>query len=121
MPLVKGPDTYELDESGIIKVWVPQSEDFPGHKLGEVLSAYSEKYGSTFEPYDGSDPNFPFANNEPAKYFWFNGVTMPSKDFERRPVDIHIIRNGKSICPKQDLTFSLLPSDTVEIGVLRAC
>ena len=121
MPLVKAPDTYELDESGMIAIWVQMSEEFPGDKLDEVLSAYCKKYGSTIEPYDGSHPDFPFANNEPDKYFWFNGVTMPGKDFERRPVDIHVIRDGKFICPKQDLTFSLLPSDIVEIEVRYGC
>ena len=121
MPLVKGPDTHKRDESGMIPIWVQMAEEFPGNNLGEVLSSYCEKYGSTFEPYDGSHPDFPFANDEPDKYFWFNGVTMPGKRFDRRPVDIHVIRAGKSICPKQDLTFHLLPSDTVEIEVRYGC
>ena len=121
MPLVRGPDTQKLDGSGIIKVWVQMLEEFQGETLGDVLSAYSDKYGSTFSVYDGSDPDFPIAHDEVAKYFWFNGVTLPGTDFVRRPVDIHVIRDRRHICPKQDLSFRLLPTDVIEIEVRYGC
>ena len=121
MPFVLGPDTYEtLTENGL-KRRNPVKIELSGTTLGDILSAYRAKYGSTFTPYDGSDPNYAFANDEPKKYFWFTGERWHHLQDKTRVIDIHIIRHKKMICPKQDLSFKILADDLVQIDVPVAC
>jgi hypothetical protein len=83
--------------------------------LAEALAAYSHRFGVRFRPYDGSDPLIPFERGEPAKFFFHEGA-----DGSSHLVDIHIQRGTESICPKQDLSIRLKPTDRVDIGRL-AC
>ena len=125
MPSVIGPDTRVRSGVGDIQVWKNVSEEFCGSTLGEVLAAYSAKYGSTLELYDGSHPDHPFANDEPAKYFWYTGKSAVTArggiDQVRYPLDVHILRGDEVICPKQDLSIEIWPDDVIEIGVQRGC
>lgn len=50
---------------------------------------------------------------------WFR-VYAASGSSEYALADIHVRRGDATICPKQDLSFPLLPSDTLTIGEL-AC
>jgi len=130
MPIVNGPDTVKLSAwSGVngIEVWDRAPEAFPGSTLGEVLAAYSAKYGCTFEAYDGSHPDFPFVEGELKKYFWYRGYgksrqSLPESEGEiRYPIDIHINRENEIFCPKQDLSIEVLSDDVVEIDVMYIC
>jgi len=55
-------------------------------------------------------------NPESDKYFIYYGEKTP----EGITVDIHIKRNGISICPKQNLNFTLEENDQIHFG-LPAC
>ncbi|UOD27600.1 hypothetical protein INH39_19015 [Massilia violaceinigra] len=57
------------------------------------------------------------AQPDSPKYFRYHN---PASDPQFYPVDVHILREGMTICPRQDLSFALLPGDKVEAGVL-AC
>jgi hypothetical protein len=83
--------------------------------LAEALAAYGHQYGVRFRAYDGSDPAVPFEDDEPAKYFFYEKA-----DGTSYLVDIHIERGKEEICPRQDLSVWLEPSDRVNIGPL-AC
>jgi hypothetical protein len=74
--------------------------------LGEAVIAAEEYFGIRIAPHD------------PPKWFRLYFPDRPEGNFAL--ADIHIIREGKDICPKQDLSFPLLESDTVYIGAL-AC
>ncbi len=76
-----------------------------GATLGELLQELEHHTGAWVVP-DASPKYF--------RYF----ASRQSTDYEL--VDIHIERNGESICAKQDLNFALLPSDKVVPGPL-AC
>jgi hypothetical protein len=57
--------------------------------------------------------------HDPPKWFRVYGALDQPGDFYRL-VDIHIRRGSELLCPKQDLSYPLLESDTIEIGTL-AC
>ena len=128
MIFIFGPDTplpAEDDEAASGEGVAPRGDPVDAATLGEALDHYAKAYSVTFEPYDGSYPDHPFANAEPDKYFWFDGK-VHSSNFEtaerrRRPVDIHVFRDGQTICPKQDLSFALQPGDEIEVDVIVMC
>jgi hypothetical protein len=75
--------------------------------LGEAVEAAEKHFSVWIVPHD------------PPK--WFRVYGLPGYNEEQYLlVDIHVRRDGQDICPKQDLSFPLLESDTVSIGVL-AC
>jgi hypothetical protein len=37
---------------------------------------------------------------------------------EPQVIDLHVFRGGEEICPKQDLSFALLPDDVIGIALL---
>jgi len=74
--------------------------------LGEAVTAAAEYFGARIVAHD------------PPK--WFRVYDNPDLTEEYKLVDIHVLRNGQQICPKQDLSFPLLERDVVNIGVL-AC
>ncbi|WP_153065957.1 hypothetical protein [Xanthomonas campestris] len=79
--------------------------------LGDTISEYevhfNVKIAPMLEPFDGNPDNY-------GKYFKF--LELDTGHWQA--VDIHIIRDGQEICPKQDLSFSLEPQDVVELGEL---
>jgi hypothetical protein len=77
-----------------------------GSTLGELLASLEQATGDRVIPDNGSE-----------KYFlYFSGRAAGNPML----VDIHILRDGQEICPKQDLSFALLDSDKVVAGPL-AC
>lgn len=72
--------------------------------LGDAVTVAANYFGVRIVPHD------------PPKWFRIYGI--PESRGEYKLVDIHVLRDGKDICPKQDLSFPLLESDVVTIGVL---
>lgn len=104
MPEVKFGPKLEIDiETGRLK-------ELPGVMIdaltvGELFEKYETITGARVMPH------------EPPKYFLY----YPEHGSEKcMLVDVHVVREGESICVKQDLSFSLLPDDKVVLGPL-AC
>ena len=57
-------------------------------------------------------------SHDPPKFFRVHQELEQPESFAL--VDIHLLRNGEEICLKQDLSFVLMDSDIVVMGVL-AC
>src|SRR3954469_18810419 len=74
--------------------------------LGEAISA-AERLA-----------NVRIVAHDPPKWFRVYAPDSDSPDY--RLADIHVSRGDADICPKQDIGYALLPSDTIYIGAL-AC
>ena len=100
------------DGSGFTEV---EGEPVTTHaaSIDEVIRAYEEKYAVSIVPYDGSSEAVPFKQGDEPKYFFYEKSSS-----NRRLVDIHVFRDGREICPKQDLSFELFDGDIIEIGEL---
>jgi hypothetical protein len=73
--------------------------------VGEAIAAAAEYFGVRIVPHD------------PPK--WFRIYGMPGYAADKYAlVDIHVERDAKDICIKQDLGFPLLEPDVVSIGAL---
>lgn len=81
--------------------------------LGEALSKLELARNVKITPYNGSWEAVKFAPGEQAKYFIYE-----KSDGSRTLVDIHILRRGEELCPKQDLTFALCDGDIIVPGAL---
>jgi hypothetical protein len=75
--------------------------------LGEAVAVAAHHFGVRIVPHD------------PPKWFRIYGLPEFTAE-EYRLVDIHVLREAKDICVKQDLLFPLLESDVVSIGAI-AC
>lgn len=80
--------------------------ELQGATLGQLLSELEKATGARVVP----DPESP-------KFFLY--YRHPDSD-DCELVDIHVLREGQELCPKQDLGFALLPGDKVVPGPL-AC
>jgi hypothetical protein len=74
--------------------------------LGEAVAIAERMFDVRIVPHD------------PPK--WFRVYGIPGSSSEYVLVDIHVRRGSEAICAKQDLTFPLLDTDIVSIGLL-AC
>ena len=81
--------------------------------LGEALQKYEAAFGCVFAPYDGSSPGVPFEPGGTPRYFF-----RTTREGRKELVDIHIERAGEDLCPKQDLSFSLMDGDVIRYGPL---
>ena len=82
--------------------------------LHEILIEYGRSYKYLITPYVSQCPNIGEISDKNPKYFWL-------EDKERSMVvDIHIERNDKDICAKQNVQLDLFPGDKVILGPL-AC
>lgn len=77
---------------------------FEGSNLGEFLGNIERITGAYIVP------------AEPPKYFRYYQSRYAK---EHVLVDIHVERNGEWICPRQDLSFPLLPTDVLLAGELE--
>lgn len=77
--------------------------------LGDALKAYEARFEVSIEPCRA-----PLPGQSEHKYF----NVMSSVPKQSGLVDIHILRDGEEICPRQDLGFSLNEGDVVEMGSL---
>jgi hypothetical protein len=75
--------------------------------VGEAIAVAAEYFGLRIVPHD------------PPKWFRIYGYPNSAAE-DYMLVDIHVIRDAKDICIKQDLLFPLLESDVLSIGAL-AC
>ncbi|WP_426169033.1 MoaD/ThiS family protein [Pseudoduganella sp. R-34] len=100
-------------------LYTPDHPQFEMPDLRELVenpgfASEATTLGGLLEEYESST-GFCFALHDPPKYFRYFG-----NDFKPEfiLVDIHVMRNGIEICPKQALDFPLEPNDVVEAGVL---
>lgn len=77
--------------------------------LGEAIRHYEAAFLCAIRPCEKLLPG-----QSELKYFDFSDTSNELNGL----VDIHVLRNGLEICPKQDLSFLLEESDHVEIGLL---
>lgn len=82
--------------------------------LGDVLKQYSQAINASIRPYDRSSEKLPFAPSEEPKYFLLESA---NKEIRSSIIDIHIERDGKEICVKQNVKFELVDEDIVLICV----
>lgn len=82
--------------------------------LGEAIEAYELALSVKVTPYDGSFPAVPFSPEEEPKYFV---IRTPNSD-QTTLVNIHILRNGATLCPKQKLDYRLDFDDVLDFGPL---
>ena len=111
MQLIFGPSNSRYTYTGSPVPHNDLAYEIAVNTLGEALAAYELRFNATVVPFAGNpdDPHLA----EP-KYFTFQGRGQDTSSL----VDIHIHRDGKEICPKQDLNFRLLAGDLVELGQL---
>ncbi len=111
MPLLCGPLNSRFTFTGSLCPHLDLAIQSNAQTLGEALSDYERhfkiKIKPMLEPLDG-DP----ANAGKYFQFWGDGAANWTA------VDIHILRGTEEICPKQDLSFALHPTDVVDIGEL---
>ena len=81
----------------------PTGQRIEAATLGEAVAVAAGIFGVRIVPHD------------PPK--WFRVYGIPDIPFEYRIVDIHIKRGADVICPKQDLSYPLLDTDIVSIGM----
>ena len=96
-PLERQPDAQVRSEAGM---------PIAAKTLGEAVAAAADYF------------KVRIVSHDPPK--WFRVYDSPNCTAEYMLVDIHVHRDKQTICPKQDLSFPLLESDVVSIGVL-AC
>ncbi len=97
----------------------PDDQRFEMPELSELVEnigyfSHAATLGRLLDEF-GSYAKCKFVPDDPPKFFRYYQDEL-SDDFVR--VDIHVIRDGIEICPKQDLNFALAADDIVEAGVL---
>jgi hypothetical protein len=87
--------------------------DFPAEgiqtecsSVAEVVQIYRERLNLTLTPMTGA-----------GECFW---ATIGDEQSARVSMDIHLERNGKDVCVKNDLTYKVLPDDRVRL-TFRIC
>jgi hypothetical protein len=83
------------------------------NKFGNALRTLELARAVTITPYDGSWETAKFEIGEPPKYYIYK---LP--DGRKSLIDIHILRLGEDLCPKQDLNFALRDGDIIVPGAL---
>lgn len=76
--------------------------------LGDAIIEYCRVFEIEMEP----------CNLHDGRYFI---VTTPGHRFEGAIYDPHVFRNSTEICPKQDLEFTLIDGDILDLGGPLAC
>jgi len=94
-PLERQPDALVRSRVGLPIV---------AQTLGDAITVAAEFFGVSIVPHD------------PPQWFRIYGLSESAAGY--RLADIRIFRDGKDVFPKQDLSFPLLESDEVRIGML---
>ena len=81
------------------------------HTLAEALSIYENVFNARVTPMH--EPLLGLSANI-GKYFDYLDLDTGVKT----AVDVHVVRQGQHICPKQNLAFELQTEDIVDIGPL---
>lgn len=119
MPTIFGPENpqFAQDRNANDTGW----ERIPGvpvctnsETLRDAITAYESEFSLTVTRYDGSLAEVPFFEGQPPKYFW----VLRKDGSGKRLVDIHVFREGREICPKQNLDFVLESGDILVLGEL---
>lgn len=119
MPKLFGPTNPQftqgrnVDDTGWVRV-TGKPVTTKAETLGEAIKAYELAFSVKVTPYDGSYPTVPFSVEEEPKYFV---IRAPNND-QATLVDIHILRNGATLCPKQKLDYRLEFDDVLDFGPL---
>ena len=106
MPFLRTRLFHPLEEPADSALRSPGGQRIEATTLGAAVAVASQLLSIRIVPHD------------PPK--WFRVYGSPDCTAEYKLVDIHVYRGREMICPKQDLSFRLLESDLVSIGVL-AC
>lgn len=113
---VYGPENPEWESrdvsSGGLELVAVDPVRVAARFLGEALDGYSAMFGVSFSLYEGEPGPDPWPHGGP-KYFHYRKAAD-----DQLLVDIHILRDGEEICPKQNLDFELQAGDIIQIGVL---
>lgn len=100
-----GVPQFNVDPTTSNLVELPGLELSAG-TLGQLLLELEKATGAWVVPDEDGPKYFRYYANRDAA--------------EWEAVDIHVLRKGEEICPKQELGFALLPGDKVVPGLL-AC
>lgn len=109
------PDVEDSGSANEIKFIQPV--EIAGKTLGELLKNYCRQYDVEITPAKGIIDE---TTKEPKYWQYFGNHEFYGVDGEII-IDIHITRDGKMICPKQDLDFPLLETDLISIPAMYAC
>lgn len=105
------------DSGSANEIKIVQPVEIPGKSLGELLKNYCQQYDLKITPAKG----FIDETSKEPKYWQYIG----NHDFfgvdGEIIIDIHVTRDGKMICPKQDLDFPLIETDLIDIPAMLAC
>jgi hypothetical protein len=118
----RNPDgiSVELDRERYVKVDHPFYVDVD--TLGDALLAYGDWYKDKvdyewkkgkFTPSPGPSGADCWPEGEQPKYFIYK-----EGNGDISYVDVHVLRAGEEICPKQDVGFRLENGDIIRIGIL---
>jgi hypothetical protein len=99
------------------------SEDFPQTSMPELreivepggLALAGATLGELLRHLEAAQDIRVVPDPDAGKYFRYHN---PAAGARFDLVDVHIERDGVELCPKQDLSFPLLPSDRVNAGML---
>ena len=88
-----------------------------GKTLGEVIQNYERQFGVEIRPAEGIVDK----ESDQPKYWVHKGLPRRFCESGIEIIDIHIERDGKIICPKQNLDFVILENDIIHIPAQFAC
>src|SRR3954471_16889857 len=109
MPFLSTIIGHPLEQTGPYRysgLRTPAGQRIEARTLGEAVATAERMFDVRIVPHD------------PPK--WFRVYGIPGSSSEHVLVDIHVSRGSEDICVKQDLTFPLLDTDIVSMGML-AC
>lgn len=113
MPLVCGPKNSRYAYTGSKCPHTDLALEVTALTLAEALATYEKHFKVSVSPAPADHPDL---IGQEAKYF----VHTDRETGLAQLVDIHVLRDGKEVCAKQNMDFALLPQDIVELGEL-AC
>ena len=106
MPFLRTRLFHPLEEPADSALRSPGGQRIEATTLGAAVAVASQLLSIRIVPHD------------PPKWFRVSGLA--DYDGHDMLVDIHVLRGGEEICPKQDLSFPLFETDIVKIGLI-AC
>jgi hypothetical protein len=113
MPFISGPKNSRMTFTGTPCPHIDLAFHTDELHLAAAIREYEKAFNVMIVPHvDNPDAKVKYGE----KYFQH----IDNEGVYSVLIDLHVIRDGKEICPKQNLDFALLPTDLVELGAL-AC
>jgi len=109
MPLLFGPKNSRYVYTGTPCPHNDLALKSSARTLGEAIRDYEQHFNLEIKACDK-----PLPGQSEVKYF----IVTDAETAFVHYVDIHVLRGGAEICPKQDTAFLLEPDDLVEMGEL---